>query len=789
MHTKVAITIPVVLLTMAISSPSWSMGLLMPNDQSSGPLAVESHRVTINITDSAAVTHVDQVFRNSSNRQLEATYIFPLPPNATVSDFALYINGVRTQGEVLESTQARQVYNNIVRRVQDPGLVEYVDGHIFQASIFPVPANGTQRVELEFAQVLERQGDLLRLTYPLRTGRTTTQTLRDFTIAANITSTSPLRTIYSPTHDIDVVRESETVAVVGLEQQHADLERDFVLYLSTSEDDVGVDLLTFDSDGRGSEDGYFLMVVAPRLENEGEVPAKAVTFVIDTSGSMAGEKLEQAQTTLRYCINRLRPEDQFNVVRFSTASRSLFENLTAATPENVGRANTFVGELRAAGGTAIEDALSRALAQENTSSRPHMIIFITDGLPTVGETDATRLVANAAAANRAEARVFTFGVGFDVDTTLLDAVASGNRGVSDYVPPGENMEMAISNLYDRIAFPVLTDVELNVTGVDAYDVFPREIPDLFAGQQVVVAGRFRDNSNTQITLAGQFAGQSVAFAFNEDFSTVGQTTENAPDFIPQLWATRKIGFLIDQIRLNGETAELRDEVQNLGVRYGLVTPYTSYLAVDDSEFRGNPPPVVFEPDEPMAMPETASGWGETRRRRASRDRQEDSSMAEAAPTDDFDFAPQEAGNEGLRSAFSRSANPTPTLAVPLAQGGTFDVGASGEGAVAASEESRRMREQTVADGQSAVRHIGGYTLNLDSDGVWRSATVADLDEATRVAIQYMSDAYFRLLELRPDINRLVALGERVEFEVNDVIVLIDATGMDEMDAATEAFFY
>ena len=787
---KLTQLVSLLILIFCIASPALSMGLLMPNEENAGPLAIESHRVTINVTDSAAITHVDQVFRNSSNRQLEATFIFPLPPNATVSDFALYINGVRTQGEVLESTQARQVYNNIVRRVQDPGLVEYIDGHIFQASIFPVPANGTQRVELEFAQVLERQGDLRRITYPLRTGRTSASTLRDFTITANITTTSPLRTIYSPTHDIDVVRESETTAVAGLEQHNADLERDFVLYLSTSDEDVGVDLLTYDLDGTGSEEGYFLMVVAPRLEDEGEVPAKAVTFVIDTSGSMAGEKLEQAQTTLRYCVGRLRPEDQFNVIRFSTASRSLFENLTAATPENISRANTFINELRAAGGTAIEDGLSRALSQENTSSRPHMIIFITDGLPTVGETDATRLVANAAAANGGEARIFTFGVGFDVDTTLLDAVASGNRGVSDYVPPGENMEMAISNLYDRIAFPVLTDVELNLSGVDAYDIFPREIPDLFAGQQVVVTGRFRESSRSQINLAGQFAGQSVAFAYNEDFSTVGQTTENAPDFIPQLWATRKIGFLVDQIRLNGETAELRDEVRNMGVRYGLVTPYTSYLAVDDSEFQATGP--VFEPPaDPMPMGETASGWGASSRRSRSsaRERRErDEAPREDLFDDDMDSTMAEA-TENERFPFASAPPAPPVLTVPIAQGGSFDVGATGEGAVAASEESRRMQEQTVADGHSAVRHIGSYTLNLDTDGVWRSIAVAGLDGSARVAIQYMSEAYFRLLELRPDVARLVALGDRVEFEVNEVIVLIDATGMEEMSAETEAFFY
>lgn len=746
--------------TLLAAGPAAAMGLLLPNQEGAGPLAIESHRVQIDITDSAAVTRVDQVFRNSSGNQLEATFIFPLPADATVSDFALWINGVRTQGEVLESTQARQIYNNIVRRVEDPGLVEYIDGRIFQASIFPVPANGTQRVQLEFAQVLERQGDLLRLTYPLRTGRTSAQTLTDFTIAANIQSSDPLRTIYSPTHEVDVVRRSDSEAVVGLEQVNADLEQDFVLYLSTSSEDIGMDLMTFDPDGPGGEDGYFLMVVAPRLETEGEIPAKDVTFVIDTSGSMAGEKLEQAQATLRYCVGRLRPQDRFNVIRFSTASRSLFEGLTQASPDNVARAHTFLNDLRAAGGTAIEEALVRATSQESSPQRPHMVIFITDGLPTVGETDANTLASNVITGNEGAARVFTFGVGFDVDTTLLDRVASDNRGVSDYVRPGENMEMPVSNLYDRIAFPVLTDINMNISGVEIDDTYPRAVPDLFAGQQVVVTGRYEGPGTSQVTLAGHFSGQSVNFAFHEDFVSGVQSTEDAHDFIPQLWATRKIGYLIEQIRLNGENRELVDEVRNLGVRYGLVTPYTSYLAVDDSEFQPTPRMPTPDFDRRFAPEaEEMSGWGaQGNRTRRSGD----------------GFLSRDEGEV--------AADPAPTAA-------GIDSN-TGPEAVVAAQETRRLREQSVADGRVAVRRIGSYTLNFDTDGVWRSANVDRNEASNRVVIRYMSEAYFRLLELQPDVARLVALGDRVEFEFRDSVVQIDASsGMERMDADTEALFY
>ncbi|MCA9562840.1 MAG: VWA domain-containing protein, partial [Myxococcales bacterium] len=595
-----------------------------------------------------------------------------------------------------------------------------------------------QRVELEFAQVLERQGDLQRLTYPLRTGRTTATTLQDFTLTVNVSTDQPIRTVYSPTHEVDVNRQSDTTAVIGLEQSNADLERDFVLYLSTSDDEVGLNLMSFDPDGDGGEDGYFLMVLSPRLEREEEVRAKDVTFVVDTSGSMAGDKIEQARNTLLYCISQLRPEDTFNIVRFSTTTRSLFPNLSEANPDNIQRAETFIAEMRAAGGTAIEEALSVALRQESASDRPHMVIFITDGLPTVGETASDRLLTMVRGQNNEGTRFFTFGVGYDVDTQLLDLLARDTRGVSDYVRPEENIEMAVSTLYDRIRSPVLTDVSLTIAGVEAYDTFPRELPDLFAGQQVVVAGRFRGPGSADVHLNGRIQAESAAYDYSEDFVTNGEASKEH-DYIPQLWATRKIGFLINEIRLNGETTELRDEVRNLGVQYGLVTPYTSYLAVDDSEFQPRPDVAIPIREEPMGM---RGGWG--------------------------------ANSEGAFSGRSASGSADP--AAPAMQ---FDLDeVSGEEAVESARETRRLAEVERSEG-SAVRFVGGRRFEY-SAGAWRSREGAD-GAARRVSIQFNSDAYYELLSLRPEVVQWVSLGSRVEFPLDDLIIEIDASGVTELD--------
>jgi uncharacterized protein YegL len=764
---------------LALASPALGMGLLLPNDQSMAPLAIESHRVDIRVNDTTAVTHVDQVFRNSSPNQLEATFVFPLPAGATVSDFALYINGVRTQGEVLERTQARQIYDNIVRRVRDPGLVEYVDGRIFQASIFPVPANGTQRVEIEFAQVLERQGDLRRLVYPLRTGQTSATTLRDFTLSARIETDDPVRTVYSPSHQVEVVRESENVAIVGLEQASADLEQDFVLYLSASEDDIGIDLMTYDPDGAdGGTDGYFLMVLAPRLQDEGQVQAKDVTFVIDTSGSMAGEKIEQARATLRYCVSQLGAGDRFNIVSFSTASRRLFPGLRAVDEDSLAEATRFIDGLSARGGTAIEDALRTALEQESDPERPHMVIFVTDGLPTVGETRADELLRGVAERNGSDARIFTFGVGFDVDTQLLDRVAADNHAVSDYVRPGEDLELAVGALYDRIAYPVLSGVEVFFDQVEAFEVFPRAIPDLFAGQQVVVAGRYRGERQSAVRLAGNFAGASMSYTFEENFSA------------PESGETE----FISEIRRHGESRELVDEVRNLGVEYGLVTPYTSYLAVDDSEFGGpteRPVPVGGRAQNGPGAPGGEAGGAPVGvERQTGTRRSRDGVGSGGGGRAGADPAPPMATASPMQAAEPEADFNAADDEGFIGLGGLT----SGEAAVAQSEAVRELRESSVAattDG--TTRRVGGRTFALNGDGAWTQVDASAGDNAAErprggeeIVIRYLSEAYLDFAAQHHELRRALGLGERVTLTLDSGVRVVIAPdrGIETLDDAT-----
>ena len=767
--------------TMALASPNaHAIGLLIPSDQSLPPLAVRSHRVTVDITDQAAVTRVEQVFHNSTSRQLEATFIFPVPPGATVSDFALWINGKKTKGAVLEKDEARRIYEGIVRRTEDPGLVEYMDGTLFQARIFPVPARGDQKVEIAFAQVLDKTGSVRRLLYPLKTGRAAARTIEDFTLVVNIDSRAELKTLYSPSHKVAVSRKSDHKAVVSMEENAADLERDFLLYMSTGGEDIGISLLTYDEDGRGGEDGYYLMTLTPRIEvDDDDIPAKAVTFVVDTSGSMSGEKMEQARAALKQCLAGLNDKDSFNVIRFSTDVEKLFPRLTRVSKDSRQRGLKFADDLEAAGGTAIDDALAAALSAKADSGTPHMVIFLTDGRPTVGSTDISEIVRNVKK-RAGDAQVFAFGVGFQVNTTLLDTIARDTHASADYVRPNEDIEVKVSGLYNKIAYPALTDVSVDYGDARVYDNYPRTVPDLFRGGQIVLMGRYRNEIPSDIDVQGTIAGERIGLEFREEGDDDDDAATTAHDFIPKLWATRKVGFLLEEIRNGGERGELKTEVIRLGRKYGLVTPYTSYLAVDDSELEGNRGPRVADPS-PRDFPR----GGEPE---AAMDQAE-----EDAPN--FAWGGGGSGGGGDRNAQARPAAKSPRRSVAkkakadqwrrervLREKDAFDKD-SGRDAVEASIATEDLKSAEYGDGASGLKtRYSANRLFVFNSGAWRQDGTEGVKPHVRV--KYLSAAYFNLVKARPELRQALSMGGRVVLKVGKKVVEIGPDGQEDLSVSS-----
>jgi Ca-activated chloride channel family protein len=754
------------LCVLAAPGRAFAVGVLLPTQSDVEPLAIRSHRVRVTVRERSAETRVEQVFRNHTAQRLEATYVFPVPAGASVSGFAMWVNGQRLQGELLDAARARGIYEQIVARMRDPGLVEALGGNLFRARVFPIEPNSEQRIEISFTQALEYQAGVVHYRYPLKTAGRAARTLEDLTISAEIVSRTPIRAVYSPTHAISVSRPDDHRAVVGFEANRATLDCDFDLYYAVQDRDVGLSLLTHREAG---DEGYFLAMIAPPAEiAEREIAAKEVLFVFDTSGSMAGEKLERARTALDGMLARLRYADRFQVLRFSTDVEALFDGgrSAEATPDNIARARRFARGFAAAGGTAIEPALAEALRTPAQSGMPRMVVFLTDGMPTVGETDPGRIV-EAIGARVGDARLFVFGVGDDVNTTFLDALAQRGRGVGDYFRDGAELERRLSAFYDRIAYPVLTDLALALPGAGAFDVYPRDLGHLYRGGQLLVVGRYRGEGSSRVTLAGKLGADTAPREFAFDVAFPRSEPQN--DFLPRVWATRKIGYLLDEIRLRGERAELRDEVVTLSRRFGIVTPYTSYLVAPDSEYAAVR--VTEERDDtrvwrrpPPDMPMSSSASAPAPRAAAP--------AAAARDFESFDAASVgQRGGGGMPSA--------PAAAAPS--------GGMGDGGRRLSARLRTMREAERAGSDEGLtaRFVAGRTFTRTGAG-WSDARYRSGMRVLRV--RAMGAAYFAVLRARPELAAAFALGDAVTVALDAERAVIVDPSAPEVSADEVARF-
>jgi len=686
---RLALWLAAVILALAAAMPVLADGVVIP-DHPMGWLTIVYHRVRVTLHDGVAKTHVDQAFRNDTPAPVEGTYVFPLSPGAVMEGFTLWVNGKPVAGAVLPADQAREIYLSYLRQSRDPALLEYVGRDAFRARVFPIAPGETRRIELEYTELLIPDAELFRYAYPLAIERFSARPIEEVRIEVDLAASYPLGSVYSPSHPLTVARTSPSAALGVYLERNVLPKKDFVLYYAFSETLVGADLIAYKV---GEEDGWFLLLISPPPLTDAPALPKDLVLVVDRSGSMEGVKMDQAKDAAQFIIEHLGPEDRFGVITFNEAVAALTEGLNLATSDRVAAAVQAVGTVSADGWTNIHDALRMAMSWFSPNGRPQYVIFLTDGLPTRGPTDTATIVREVTAANATGARLFAFGVGYDVDAHLLDLLAQENRGTTTYVKPDENLERALSAFYRKIAEPALTDLVLTVDGATAWDHYPRQLPDLFHGGQITLVGRYTGSGSATITLRASRGGTVETFVYPRDFPA--HATE--ADFLPRLWASRKIGYLLDRIRLEGESDEIVDQIVELALRYGIATPYTSFLVAED-ERAHFPPPDAFR-------------------------------MMSGAP------------------------------------------------AVGAAQAAKSMAEAEVVKAPERVRDVGGRVFIL-RDTTWTESTYPE--DAPVVKVQYLSEAYWKLLEVLSDVGPILALGEEVIFRAGTVFVHVGAEGLTEL---------
>ena len=670
--------------------------------------------VSVAVKDRVAEVTVEEWFQNRGPMLGEGIYHYPLPGEAAFSSFSLWQGDNELRGETMDATQARSIYEEIVRRKRDPALIELAGHGLIRARIFPINPGETRKITLRYTQILDREGDAWRFRYVAGSGPGAAGVTRSFRLSAE--SGGRFGEPYSPTHQIRSNRSGGRLEVTLADSATTG---DLDLFLPLREGLVGVSLLTHQVPG---DDGYFMLLLAPGAVHPAAALRRDLVVAVDVSGSMSGDKLAQAKSAVGQLLGSLHEGDRFRLVAFESGVRRFDAGWTDATADGRRRAVEWVNALETGGGTNIAGALDEAASQPPAEGSLGVIIFLTDGLPTVGEQDPEKIAARAEE-HRGAFRVFSFGIGYDVNTFLLDRLTEGARGVTEYIAPGGDIERAVGTLAGKIASPVLTDVTLNGEGVELYDVQPQTLPDLFAGDELVAFGRYHARATTgwSVAVRGRRGSQDEQFRSG----TVGAASSNA--YIPRLWASRKAGALSREIRLHGSTPETLAALKDLALRYGILTEYTSYL--------------VQEPNLAMVR----------------RDLPADLSMSAVTVSG---YAPN---------------------AAPAAQNGAGAVMQSqAEARLAQKSVDRQDRDELddrlrARSGINPTRRVGGRLFIL-RDSVWTD--LAARDSQRTVTIAPFSDAYFALLRSLPELTAAVSLTPGVLVAGRLVNVKIAAGGVE-----------
>lgn len=674
--------------------------------------------VNARVVDQVAQVQVAQSFVNTGSRQIEVSFIFPLPYDGAVDQLTLMIDGKEHPAKLLKAEDARKLYEDIVRKNKDPALLEWMGTGLFKTSVFPVPPGAERKVTLRYSQLLRKQEGLTDFLFPLSTAKYTSHAVEEVSFRVSIDSQEDIKNVYSPTHSVEIKRPDDKHATVTYTVKNQVPTSDFRLFYDVGKGSVSTRVISYRPNDK--DDGYFLLLASPKIEAAGERPKKTVMFVVDRSGSMSGKKIEQARGAAKFILNNLRDGDTFNMIAYDSEVESFRPEIQKYDDQTRKAALGFVEGVYAGGSTNIEGALKTALAQLTDSKRPTYVVFLTDGLPTAGETNEMKIVDAAKTNNKVRARIFAFGVGYDVNARLLDRLVRENFGQSEYVKPDQDIEEQVARLYRRIESPVMTDVKIQIAVDDAKveegkatnRVYPKGSFDLFAGEQLVVVGRYKKGGAAKVVVEGAVGDKPQKIDFPANL--VEKSGDEGFAFVEKLWAIRRVGEILDQLDLKGKNDELVKELVELATRHGILTPYTSFLADENTKI-GDVAANAVRAGGRLEALGTDSGYGGVAQRSFKGQFQRAAQAPAAAPMAEgaFDAA------RGIRAA----AKPSP-----------------GGGGLALEADRAEGELHQAAE---TIRNVGNRAF-YRRQGQWVDSTLNDKQQQNVQRVKQFSKEYFEL---------------------------------------------
>ncbi|MBP3558738.1 MAG: VWA domain-containing protein [Thermoguttaceae bacterium] len=784
-----------VFLFAASSQPVFSQGFLIDSKRPSPlpPISVpapprpslersvrlESLSVDAEIENSVAQVVVSQTFNNTGSSTIEASFVFPIPYDGVVDSLTFLVEGKEFAGQLLDAAEARERYEAIVRENRDPALLEWIGTGLYQTSVFPIPPGQARTVELRYTQLLRGQDGLTEFSFPTKCARQS-EAPGKTSFVVRIAGETEIKNVYSPTFDVKVERVANNIVKTTCVLENETPTRDFRLFFDQNADELSAKIQSYRPNP--NEDGYFLLLASPKIVSEQtERPSKTVVFTLDVSGSMSGEKIKQARESLKFVLSRLNDGDKFNVVLFGTDVRSFSENLQTVDAASRNQALAFVDSVRSRGSTNIEDALNVSFAQlaQDDSANPKYLFFFSDGEPTTGETNEMKL-AQLAREKNGGARFFSFGLGYDVNSRLLDRFVRDGRGQGEYVKPSENIEERVAALYNRVGVPVFTGVEFQFKAKEnesaqyfTNQIYPEGKIDVYAGDQLVLVGRYATSGPIEIQAKGQIDGAEVAFSFDGAFAN--ESVESTYAFIERLWATRRVGEIVDRLDLDGPNDELTNELLELSKKHGIMTPYTAFLA-----------------DDSVALDATAENArraaGNFKRLAAQTSNM--SGFAQRSMKQSFRGAANLAAESTVADEMAMAASPAPTASFSQGGGGGTGAGSSRRpglrglgmkklaaparpslaldadfGAAVADSEGAEAPQPTESKPRETVKTIGGKTFYF-KDGRWIDSALDKESQTslTPIVVEQFGDEYFELVgRLGREFSQYLAFDEPSTF--------------------------
>ena len=569
-----------------IASIIFSDGMIIPDvywhrppDVPTYPIRLVEHEVRMEIKGDILVAEIKEVFENPTDYTVEGVYVFPTPKGALIKDFRMIVDGRVYEGKILSKDEARRRYIEYVSKLRDPALLEYIGFEMIQLKIAPLRPGERRTIEIKYSQVLGRRENTLKLLYPLKINSVGKNRIGRIHIRGVIHG--DVLDVYSPFYELRVDRKADET-VFDFKDENMVAEKDFIVYITMGEKWAGFGFETYKP--FPDEPGYFMLTIAPRLTLS-EALNKHVVFVLDKSGSMEGTKLNQAKEALKYIAENLGEGDLLTVVVFDSLIKILGKPFM--TKKDLPTLLESLERVVADGSTNIGSALRKALYLCSKSPlKVNYIIFLTDGLPTVG-LERDEIIDMVRKLNRTKegllANIFVFGVGEDVDPVLLDTLAEENGGISKYVIREATLEEAISTLYRTISSPVLTDVKISFEGVEVEKVVPFKITGIFAGVPVRIFGKYITGGIGRIKIEGKKENTGVTYEYSFKFPK----QDDDDDYVEYVWARRYMAYLERRILIYGPNEELKREIERLSKKYGIPSILTSLLIEEQPiQYRG-----------------------------------------------------------------------------------------------------------------------------------------------------------------------------------------------------------